>query len=183
MTLASQRQTSSATSRTFLCIANDHASKMICHRCLLRASRSSVKQLSPSRTLSRSARHLEKSITADAVAAKPRTGSPDSEGAPAATSTSAAQPFSTPITPSPEKAGVKSKANKDAAILVQSAVPAGTELRGLNFLKNGSDPIALKDEEYPPWLWTILEPKKKASAIEEETKSELFDPAKSQRAC
>jgi large subunit ribosomal protein L54 len=32
-------------------------------------------------------------------------------------------------------------------------------LPGLNYLK-GQPPVqALPDEEYPPWLWTVLEPK------------------------
>jgi large subunit ribosomal protein L54 len=35
-------------------------------------------------------------------------------------------------------------------------VPAGTPLKGLNFLKDRQDPVALPDEEYPEWLWTVL---------------------------
>ncbi len=35
-------------------------------------------------------------------------------------------------------------------------MPAGTPLKGLNFEKNKQDPIALADDEYPEWLWTIL---------------------------
>jgi large subunit ribosomal protein L54 len=33
----------------------------------------------------------------------------------------------------------------------------GTPLKGLNFEKNKQDPVALADDEYPAWLWTILE--------------------------
>jgi large subunit ribosomal protein L54 len=40
-------------------------------------------------------------------------------------------------------------------------VPAGTPLRGLNFLKDRQDPVALADDEYPEWLWTILERQEK----------------------
>jgi hypothetical protein len=29
-------------------------------------------------------------------------------------------------------------------------------LKGLNFEKNKQDPVALPDDEYPEWLWTIL---------------------------
>lgn len=36
-------------------------------------------------------------------------------------------------------------------------MPAGTVLKGLNFLKNANDPVALDDAEYPDWLWTSLE--------------------------
>ncbi|KAJ2527914.1 hypothetical protein GGH20_002864 [Coemansia sp. RSA 1937] len=33
----------------------------------------------------------------------------------------------------------------------------GTVLKGLNIYKQGKDPVALKDEEYPDWLWTLLD--------------------------
>lgn len=40
-----------------------------------------------------------------------------------------------------------------------SSVPAGTVLKGLNFLKNQQDPVALEDHEYPEWLWRALQRK------------------------
>lgn len=41
---------------------------------------------------------------------------------------------------------------------VSSCTP-NTLLTGVNYLK-GQDPVlALPDEEYPPWLWKLLEPK------------------------
>lgn len=40
-----------------------------------------------------------------------------------------------------------------------SSVPAGTVLKGLNFLKNQQDPVALEDHEYPEWLWKALQRK------------------------
>ncbi|CAI2168743.1 4443_t:CDS:2 [Funneliformis geosporum] len=43
---------------------------------------------------------------------------------------------------------------------IQSIAPAGTILKGLNFYKNGADPIALPDDEYPGWLWEILNKEK-----------------------
>ncbi|KAJ1773161.1 hypothetical protein LPJ74_000900 [Coemansia sp. RSA 1843] len=49
-----------------------------------------------------------------------------------------------------------------------SSVPHGTVLKGLNIYKEGKDPIALKDEEYPEWLWKIMDgvPREKASERE-----------------
>lgn len=41
-----------------------------------------------------------------------------------------------------------------------SSVPAGTVLKGINIFKNGSDPIAKLDEEYPDWLWDLLDVEK-----------------------
>jgi len=49
---------------------------------------------------------------------------------------------------------------------VVSSVPAGTPLKGLNYLKNQTDPIAMEDHEYPAWLWEVLS-EKKAGAGEE----------------
>jgi large subunit ribosomal protein L54 len=50
---------------------------------------------------------------------------------------------------------------------VPSSVPQGTVLKGINVLKDGKDPVALADSEYPPWLWELLEPKKKEWSPEE----------------
>ncbi|KAI8343538.1 mitochondrial ribosomal protein L37-domain-containing protein [Chlamydoabsidia padenii] len=41
-----------------------------------------------------------------------------------------------------------------------SSVPAGIALKGINFLKDGKDPVALEDTEYPMWLWDLLDEKK-----------------------
>ena len=38
-----------------------------------------------------------------------------------------------------------------------SSVAAGTVMKGLNFMKTKQDPVALEDEEYPAWLWGVLE--------------------------
>ncbi|RKO97892.1 hypothetical protein CXG81DRAFT_7918, partial [Caulochytrium protostelioides] len=35
----------------------------------------------------------------------------------------------------------------------------GTVMKGLNVLKDGSDPVALADDQYPAWLWLLFEPK------------------------
>lgn len=91
--------------------------------------------------------------------AAPRQGSAtSSHNPPAATSTSAAQPFSTPLSSSPKSQDLPIAPAKpsQASITVKSSVPAGTVLKGLNFLKGKQDPVALEDSEYPSWLWDIL---------------------------
>lgn len=40
-----------------------------------------------------------------------------------------------------------------------SSCPANTVLTGLNYLKGQPPVIALPDEDYPPWLWKLLEPR------------------------
>jgi len=40
-----------------------------------------------------------------------------------------------------------------------SSCPANTLLPGLNYLKRQPPVLALPDEEYPPWLWKLLQPK------------------------
>lgn len=87
-----------------------------------------------------------------------------SRSPPAATSTSAAQPFSTPTTPSPAATGIPTADLKPKKPAVVSATPAGKVLKGLNYHKNRDDPVALPDADYPDWLWSILEPSGDASA-------------------
>jgi large subunit ribosomal protein L54 len=64
-------------------------------------------------------------------------------------------PLSTPTTAPGEQ--------PKAAAIPKSSCPEGTVLTGLNFLKSGQDPVALKDEEYPAWLWDCLDVMKKSS--------------------
>jgi large subunit ribosomal protein L54 len=116
---------------------------MICRRCALR-----LKSLRPIQLAGK--QHLN-------TLANPRPApGPDHEGPPAATSTSAAQPFTTPLTPAPK--------GKEPAALREprSSVPAGTRLDGLNYLKNKQTPLALEDHEYPEWLWSLLDEAKTA---------------------
>lgn len=40
-----------------------------------------------------------------------------------------------------------------------SSCPSNTTLAGLAYLKDQAPVVALPDEEYPAWLWTILSPK------------------------
>lgn len=42
---------------------------------------------------------------------------------------------------------------------IASIAPAGTKLKGCNIRKNGEDPVALPESEYPEWLWTVMEKK------------------------
>ncbi|SJL12236.1 uncharacterized protein ARMOST_15659 [Armillaria ostoyae] len=41
----------------------------------------------------------------------------------------------------------------------KSSCPADTVLTGLNYLKGQEPVLAKPDEEYPDWLWTLLEPR------------------------
>jgi len=41
--------------------------------------------------------------------------------------------------------------------LAISSCPPGTVLSGLSVIKDQPDPIALPDDQYPSWLWTILD--------------------------
>ncbi|KAL7420031.1 hypothetical protein Q5752_004996 [Cryptotrichosporon argae] len=40
---------------------------------------------------------------------------------------------------------------------VASILPEGTPMPGLSILKDKPDPVALADDQYPPWLWGVLE--------------------------
>lgn len=131
-----------------------HTSPMICRTCL-RASRA------PTRRFLSTSPALNATPISSASTPTPRQGSPTSSHTPpAATSSSAAQPFSAPLTPTPTPAierNAAKAADKKPTPLVKSSVPAGTPLKGLNFEKNKQDPVALADDAYPAWLWTILQ--------------------------
>ncbi|KAL7815311.1 mitochondrial ribosomal protein L37 domain-containing protein [Trichoderma aethiopicum] len=62
----------------------------------------------------------------------------------------------------------------------RSICPEGTVLTGLNYIKGGQDPVALKDEEYPEWLWSCLDVMKKADAADDNLGDE-FSKSKKQR--
>ncbi|TFA98480.1 hypothetical protein CCMA1212_009684 [Trichoderma ghanense] len=62
----------------------------------------------------------------------------------------------------------------------RSICPEGTVLTGLNYTKGGQDPVALKDEEYPEWLWSCLDVMKKADAADDNLGDE-FSKSKKQR--
>lgn len=49
---------------------------------------------------------------------------------------------------------------KHLTLVGPSACPKDTVMPGLNWLKGQEPVVALADDEYPPWLWTILEPRK-----------------------
>ncbi|TKA68281.1 hypothetical protein B0A49_06113 [Cryomyces minteri] len=167
---------------------------MICQRCLYRAAaRSSSKNVciqsaihaplhTTLRALSTSSPKPAKAISpAHTTSAAPRQGSPDSSHQPSAgPSTSAAQPFSTPLTPSPEAAGVKPGKPATPPVIALSSVVAGTPLKGLNFMKNKQDPVALEDSEYPSWLWGILAQRKTGKG-KTEADGDLFSKSKKQR--
>lgn len=132
---------------------------MICARCMLRTLRSQSRHHARHYSTIQSLRAAQQSLTEhQATVSSPQGPS----GAPSATSTSAAQPFSTPLSASPTAHGMDSKP-KSQSPLVISSVPAGTPLKGLNFMKGKSDPLAMEDHEYPEWLWRILEDKKAAA--------------------
>lgn len=136
---------------------------MICHRCLLRAAKRSKSipfVTNRDRTISTTSARRAQAVTAQTTTAI----NPRPEDRPAATSTSAAQPFSTPLSPSPDRQDLPIQPEQTkAASRIQSSVPAGTVLKGLNFVKGKQDPVALEDSEYPAWLWSVLREKSDAA--------------------
>lgn len=47
---------------------------------------------------------------------------------------------------------------------MRSTCTPGTVLNGLNYFKGKTDPVALRDDEYPEWLWSCLDTQKKTSS-------------------
>ncbi|KAL7283748.1 hypothetical protein ACG7TL_003185 [Trametes sanguinea] len=47
----------------------------------------------------------------------------------------------------------------DTAAVAKSSCAENTVLVGVNYLKGQPEVLAMPDEAYPPWLWTLLQPK------------------------
>ncbi|KAJ2349272.1 hypothetical protein GGH92_002586 [Coemansia sp. RSA 2673] len=65
----------------------------------------------------------------------------------------------------------RTEATSESASTTQapkSIATHGTQLKGLNIYKEGKDPVALKDEDYPEWLWTLLDEVPEAEKSERE---------------
>merc|ERR1712187_934819 len=89
---------------------------------------------------------------------KPRQPIADDISIPSAVSSASpgvSQPLSTP------ESGVYADVHPEQPVKkvpkVVSSCPAGTKLNGLNYFKNKPDVFAREDEEYPEWLWGLLE--------------------------
>ncbi|KAL8933354.1 MAG: hypothetical protein Q9216_006408 [Gyalolechia sp. 2 TL-2023] len=139
---------------------------MICHRCLRLESR------------------LSQSLTTTTTVSPPRRFYATHQSPPAATSTSAAQPFSTPFTPSPSRStDPTSTPSQPSPPTPKSSLRAGTPLKGLAFLKNKEPPVAREDDEYPGWLWGLLDQGKFGAQGAEEGggKGDLFSKSAKQR--
>lgn len=151
-----------------------HTSIMICRQCHQRllAQRQAISNLKIcSRPFSQTLASRAQPVTAQTTQAT----NPRPNDKPAATSTSAAQPFSTPLTPAQGVADLPNPSETGKqAVKVQSSVPAGTVLKGLNFMKNKQDPVAMEDSEYPPWLWTVLNQRGDVANSAGDTEGDLF---------
>ncbi|KAL1302494.1 hypothetical protein AAFC00_002884 [Neodothiora populina] len=160
---------------------------MICSRCIRASLRYSKEQISqfPRRNLSSTTRTAATISPNNANQSAPRQGDPaSSHNPPAATSTSAAQPFSSSLTPAAENQAlpVAGGNSSQAPVAVKSSVVAGTILKGLNFTKGKQDPVALEDSEYPSWLWGILnEGEAKSGLAATVDEGDLFSKSKKQR--
>lgn len=87
-------------------------------------------------------------------------------------------PSATPSAPKPSTRalfpGARTHENLPIPLtaIPQSSCVAGTRITGLQTLKDGADPIALEDHEYPAWLWTLVAPEKRAGKQVEVARSD-----------
>ncbi|KAL2374237.1 hypothetical protein RJ035_000189 [Blastomyces gilchristii] len=79
----------------------------------------------------------------------------------------------------PPSSSAPPTAKRNGPPRVMSGTPAGTKLKGLNYIKNKPDVFAMEDHEYPDWLWGLLdEAKAKTNA---DGKADLAAMNKKQR--
>ncbi|KAG0340486.1 39S ribosomal protein L37, mitochondrial [Podila horticola] len=60
---------------------------------------------------------------------------------------------------------VKEDASAPKVKRAPSSAPEGTILKGLNYMKDGKNPVALADDAYPDWLWEINDPEIRKARI------------------
>ncbi|KAI1106713.1 mitochondrial ribosomal protein L37-domain-containing protein [Jackrogersella minutella] len=137
---------------------------MNCQRCLRRASAlsSRIPRIIPLRSPA-APRPFSHTIAQRSSAPAPEPPPPsDGEQQPA---------FSTPLA---DDAAAEEKPGL-------SICPEGTVLTGLNYFKNRQDPVALADDAYPEWLWTVLETQNQNDTEEEDDAALEFSKSKKQR--
>ena len=80
---------------------------------------------------------------------------------PAPASISLTQPAPSQSSTSPsEPASSSLKKDGKTAAKPRSSMPGGKELKGLGYTKAKPRVIAMEDDEYPPWLWGLLDVKR-----------------------
>lgn len=130
-----------------------------CRRALITTLRGSYVRASPFRT----AATVPPTSNAAPANPPPPTAQQSTPAISSATP-AASQPFSTPnISPQNTLKAAAADLKKPAGnVKLQSSIPGGTELKGLNYIKGAPPLLAKEDDEYPEWLWTLLTPKSSA---------------------
>jgi Mitochondrial ribosomal protein L37 len=137
---------------------------------------SSCRRTLLSRLVSRvcSTSQLRHTSSAPSTSASPRQPSSDitfesSKTSPSAISSNSpgiSQPLSTPMLPSTSSASRPKQPTPAKQQKMVSSVPGGTPLNGLGYLQANPTVLAKEDDEYPEWLWTLLEPESGAASKE-----------------
>ncbi|KAI0107558.1 mitochondrial ribosomal protein L37-domain-containing protein [Nemania sp. FL0031] len=147
---------------------------MICRQCLRRASALSTRTLrAPSTAASSISIGWSLPIRSSSSSRPISTSIPRQSAAAAAAATPPPSdpPLSTPLADSQGSAPAESL----------SSCPEGTVLKGLNYFKNQTDPVALADDAYPGWLWGCLDVQKRADEGEAEDAGDEFSKSKKKR--
>ena len=148
-----------------------------CRRALLQRISSSARFASRTPPLQTSRNAATVSGTSNAASTQPPESTPLSDTTPAALSSPASgatQPLSTPhilTTKTTSTSGAKQTK-------LRGSLTGGTVLHGVSFLKSRATVHAKEDDEYPPWLWTLLDSKNAGG----ETKADISALTNKQRA-
>ncbi|KAL2879920.1 hypothetical protein SGCOL_004639 [Colletotrichum sp. CLE4] len=146
---------------------------MICRTCLRRGA-SALPRLQAPRASSLLVRPFSLSAPTRNAAEAP------TAAAAAATVADTTAPVATDASNAPPKVSSATADIPEAAAPISSC-PPGTVLNGLNYFKNKTDPVALPDEAYPDWLWTVLESKNEAVESTDDLAADMFSKSKKQR--
>ncbi|KAF7509491.1 hypothetical protein GJ744_007891 [Endocarpon pusillum] len=83
------------------------------------------------------------------------------------------QPLSTPMLPSTSSASRPNQAKPSKQQQLVGSIPGGAPLQGLGYLKAKPIILAKEDDEYPDWLWTLLEPEAGAATKGEKSAADI----------
>ncbi|OAP57129.1 hypothetical protein AYL99_07866 [Fonsecaea erecta] len=160
---------------------------MICSSCR-RACLSRIRSLTPSTSLSiSSASGLRYASTVPATPKAAPDPAPEAISIEAPNTTQSSntpgisQPLSeqhTPSTSTAKTSGPTSTKDSKGPIKPKSSIPGGKELRGLGYTKAKPKILAMEDDEYPEWLWKLLDEKRLGTDAE---KVDLSAMTKKQR--
>ena len=76
------------------------------------------------------------------------------------------------VLPAPEKAATAKTVKAEEESVNSAKASSTTHCTGANYFKEGEDPVLKADEEYPKWLWGLLDKKEGEAGKKDQQRKE-----------